>query len=229
MDSTSPAKKKKKRRPVPGWAVGLGAEMFRLLRRTWRITVTDRAGFFPSADPWPFIGVLWHNRIPLLMDFFPPALERRSAALASASGDGDVAARILRQFGYQVVRGSSSRGGREALYGLREKLLEGCSLALTVDGPRGPRYHVHPGAVLLAEMTGIPIVPIGFNAPRRWELGGWDRTHIPKPFSRVEFVLGAPIQIAPDLTPEQRQAECDRVRHALLGITDDARLGMMLA
>ncbi len=221
MADASPKKKKK---AVPGWAVTLGARLFQLLRRSWRVRRTDRAGIVDGdGKPWPIIAVLWHNRIPVLADFFPRRLQRQSAGLASASRDGEAAARVLKAFGYQAVRGSSSRGGFEALLGLRKKLDEGVSVALTVDGPRGPKYEVHPGAVLLAEQTGVPIVPFALRSPRRWELKGWDRMQIPKPFSRVEFIIGEPLHVPPDLTPEQRREWCEKVREALLAITDDSR------
>lgn len=213
---------KKQRKPVPGWVVGGGVTLFRLLRRTWRVTVDDRTDFFTTGEPWPMVAALWHNRIPLLVNFFPAALQRRAAALASASGDGEIAAQVLRAFQYTVVRGSSSRGGHAALYNLKECLKNGLSTAITVDGPRGPRYSVHPGAMLLGEWTGVPVVPLCINAPRRWELRSWDRTQIPKPFSRVTFVIGEPLAVPPDLDPDQRRTECERLRTALLAITDDA-------
>ena len=220
------APKRKKKKSVPGWAITLAAWMFRAFRHTWRVRRTDRAGIVDGdGKPWPVIAVLWHNRIPALADFIPRRLQRKAAGLASASRDGEVAARVLHVFGYQAVRGSSSRGGFEALLGLRKTLEDGYTVALTVDGPRGPRYEVHPGAVILAEQTGIPIVPFALRSPDRWEMKGWDRMQIPKPFSKVEFIIGDPIAIPPDLTPAQRREWCLTVRDALLKITDDARAG----
>jgi hypothetical protein len=221
---TDAPKKKKKKRAVPGWAITLAAWIFRAYRHTWRVKRTDKAGVIDGdGTPWPIIAVLWHNRIPVLADFFPLRLQRQSAGLASASRDGEAAARVLHAFGYQAVRGSSSRGGFEALLGLRKTLEAGCSVALTVDGPRGPKYEVHPGAVLLAEQTGVPIVPLMLHSPNRWELGGWDRMQIPKPFARVNFTVGEPIRVPRELTPEQRREWCLKVRDAMLALTNDGR------
>lgn len=200
-----------------------GAVLFRLLRRTYRMTYTDPWHVLDFRDPWPMIVVMWHNRLAILTNYFPREKAARVAAMASASRDGEFAAQALRTFGFQVVRGSTSRGGYEGMNEMRRLLGGDTSVALTIDGPRGPRYHAHPGAVILGEKTGRAIATMGFNAPRRWELHGWDRTQIPKPFSRVQVIFGEPFTIPPDLTPEQRTAQCLRVQEKLLAITDDTR------
>lgn len=206
-------------------AIRFGALLMRLCRRTYRVTVVDPGGFREHMQPWPVVVALWHNRVALLSGFFPRRFHERTVALASASRDGETAARALEAFQFQVVRGSSSRGGYQALRELRRKLDENLSAALTVDGPRGPRYGVHPGVVLLAEWSGRPVLPVCVNAPRRWELKGWDRTQVPKPFSRVTLVIGEPLFIPPELSSEAREQQCARVREALLHITDDAIAG----
>ena len=95
------------------------------------------------------------------------------------------------------------------------------SIVITPDGPRGPRYKVQPGAVLLAEATGVPVIPYSVNAPHRWDLKGWDRTQIPKPFSRVEVVIGHPLHVPPKLSPEGRAAACEQLLEAMMAITRD--------
>lgn len=213
----------KNRRQLPGLVVFFLVTLIRLLGRTCRLRVVDPRGFLPDGEPWPVILSLWHNRLLFLADMFPATLRRRSAALASASRDGEYAAAFVEAFHVQPVRGSSSRGGHRALRQLKRKLDDGLSVILTVDGPRGPRYGVHPGAILLAEMTEKPIIPASFSAPHRWELGGWDRTQVPKPFSTIELVLGEPFYVARGLDREGRLAECARLRDAMLAITRDAR------
>lgn len=208
---------------IPYWSICALAGLVRCVRYTWRLHVVDPGNWLQTLEPSPIIAPLWHNRILLLADFFPRRVRHNALALASASRDGEMAAHALRAFGFGAVRGSSSRRGYEALYGLKRGLQEGRNVALTVDGPRGPRYRVQPGVVLLAEWTGAPIVPVGFNAPRRWETRAWDRTQIPKPFARVSFHVGLPLWVKPNLTPEEREAECARVTAAMQQITDDAR------
>lgn len=216
---------KKSRKRLPPWLlVPPLAVAVRCLRQTYRVSVRDEAGVLAPDAPWPFISTLWHNRLLLLVDFFPRRIQHRTAALASASRDGEYAAWVLRCFGYTAVRGSSSRGGYHALIEMRQQLEQHRrSMAITLDGPRGPRYEVHPGAVLLAEWTGYPIIPLSLNAPKRWEFRSWDRTQLPKPFARVELVIGKPLFVPPTRDDEQRRAEISRLRDAMLAITDDGR------
>ncbi len=200
-------------------AVGLSVW---LLRRTLRVRLRDPHGVLEDAsDHWPFIGVLWHNRLLVMPTIMPRSWRRRVAILASASRDGEYAAGYMRFFGYRPIRGSTSKGGVRALRVLRRHLCSGLSVGLTPDGPRGPRYQVQAGVVALSQMTGRPVVPFNLNAPRRWELRGWDRTQIPKPFSRVEFVLGRPITVPAEANEAERAEWREEVRRAMLEITED--------
>jgi lysophospholipid acyltransferase (LPLAT)-like uncharacterized protein len=218
---TTSFRKLKGRRHLPALMTFAAAALVRILKLTFRVRIVDETGLLRNDRPWPVIVLLWHNRLLFASAFFPRNLRRRTAALTSASRDGQYAADFLRCFSIGAVRGSSSRGGRDALKELRKCLLAGHSVALTPDGPRGPKYELQIGPVLLAEMTGIPLVPVSVNAPARWELGGWDRTQIPKPFSRVEFVIGAPIFIHRKLTAEQRAEMRAQVEAALMAVTKD--------
>jgi len=116
------------------------------------------------------------------------------------------------------VRGSSSRRGARALRELTQELHRGTIVVLTLDGPRGPRYEPHPGAVALAASCDVPLVPISVNSHRRGELPSWDRTQLPLPFSRIELVVGAPLRLQPPA-----EASLDQVKSALMAITDDRR------
>jgi lysophospholipid acyltransferase (LPLAT)-like uncharacterized protein len=207
--------------PVPPGTLFTLACFVRLWKWTLRTRVEDSPGFLTEGGPWPVICVSWHNRIPLLAPFFPPRLQSKSWVLASASRDGEYAAAFFRHFALRAVRGSVSRRGFESYLELKGLLAGGNTVMLTVDGPRGPRYSVHPGAVLLAEQTGAPIMPVSVNAPSRWELRSWDRTQLPRPFSRAKFVIGPLIHVAPGLTAEGRKDECERLRQAMLAITED--------
>jgi lysophospholipid acyltransferase (LPLAT)-like uncharacterized protein len=200
---------------------GLIALLIRLIRLTCRLRVTDHAGLFNGKQALPVIMISWHNRLLFLPTVFPRSFCRQIAILASLSRDGEYAAAFCRQFGLQAVRGSSSRGGAAALRTLRQTLKAGTSTSLTPDGPRGPRYCVHPGAIFLAQTSGYPVVPISLNSPRHWELHGWDRTQIPKPFSRLELVIGTPLTIPRKLPADQKDQQAERVRQALLEITQD--------
>ena len=201
--------------------MALIAGAVRLLHATYRVRVVDPSGFLARADRPAAVLAIWHNRLIFAPLFFPRPFLRKVKALASLSRDGAYAAQFMAHFLGGMVRGSSSRGGTEALRAMKRELSAGWMIALTVDGPRGPRYRVHVGAILLAEMTGVPIVPVVTNARRRWELRGWDRTQIPKPFARVELVIGEPLEIRGRLTPEERDQACETLRQRLEALTRD--------
>jgi hypothetical protein len=112
----------------------------------------------------------------------------RMVTLASESGDGEIIARTLKYFGWASARGSTSRGGAAAI--LRFLRTDDRSPNLTVDGPRGPRRVMSPGAIFLASKLDLPMVCVGVGCSRPWRLRSWDRFAIPKPYSRIRFVFG---------------------------------------
>jgi len=118
---------------------------------------------------------------------------RKLAALVSASKDGALLAAVLARFGVAQVRGSSSRRGPQALLELTTRGQMGYDLALTPDGPKGPRYVVQAGVISLAQVTGFPIIAVTCNTFRKISLKSWDGFQIPLPFSRCEFNLNEPI------------------------------------
>lgn len=207
-------------RDLPVGVYTLATGLMKTLRFTWRIKIDDRARILQSQSAKPFIFASWHNRLMFIPTVTPKWLLHRTAGLASNSRDGEYAAQMLMAFGMQMVRGSTSKGGYRALIRMQNKLKAGVGVALTPDGPRGPRYEVQPGAVILAERTGRQIVPMSLNSNRYWELKGWDRTQIPKPFANVQFILDTPIDVPPNLTPEQREQQCARLKQALMNISD---------
>ncbi|HEX3315716.1 MAG TPA: DUF374 domain-containing protein [Gemmataceae bacterium] len=131
------------------------------------------------------VQVVWHETllIPVLMLGRPHNL-----ALASASGDGEVIAQFLQHLGWGTARGSSSRGGVAALLRFLNDDVRSPNLA--VDGPRGPRRVMSPGAVFLASKLGLPIACAGVGLDRPWRLRSWDKFAIPRPYSRARIVTG---------------------------------------
>ncbi len=122
--------------------------------------------------------------------------------MISRSRDGDVASRIVERLGFRVVRGSSSRGGSEGLREMIEAAEEGHSLALTVDGPRGPARKCKPGAVRIAQRAKVAIVPTVAIPVRARAVDSWDRFLIPAPGSRIFVTYGEPIRVLTDGSPE---------------------------
>ncbi len=113
--------------------------------------------------------------------------------MVSASRDGEYLARLAEQFGFETVRGSRNKKGVQGLKAMLRAVQNGNSAAIVADGSQGPPKIVQAGAILLAARTGAPIIPMIFAASRYFTINSWDRTIIPKPFSRIDFYYGEPL------------------------------------
>jgi hypothetical protein len=156
-----------------------------LVGRTWRFEVIAEEGVAPVVEgekAGPEIYCFWHQCVLPCAFYF-----RNSGAviLISQSFDGELITRILRLFGFDAVRGSSSRGGREGLLGLARTIESGRTAIFTADGPRGPIYETKMGPIKLAEMTGAPIGAFHLEPEKAWTIASWDRFLVPKPFTRI--------------------------------------------
>lgn len=143
----------------------------------------------------PVIYVLWHGRL------LPLGYRHRRqgvVGLISRSKDGEYLAGALERWGFGAVRGSSSRGGMEALRGLVRETRKGRSLAITPDGPRGPRQKLKSGVLVAAQLSGLPIIPVSATADRGWWPERWDRFLVPKPFARVRIRYAQPVWVPRD-------------------------------
>lgn len=168
----------------------IGGLILRALGSTWRIRRENPDAFDAMlAKREPFIIVFWHGEI------VPVSWVHRKrgiAPLISRHADGEIIARIVEGLGYRTVRGSSSRGGVRALLELVEQVNAGITVGFTPDGPRGPRHVFAPGALVVAQRTGRPIIALGATASRAWRLRSWDRHLIPKPFATVTIRYSTP-------------------------------------
>jgi lysophospholipid acyltransferase (LPLAT)-like uncharacterized protein len=140
----------------------------------------------------PPVMAFWHGRILPATFYFRG---RGIVVITSRNFDGEWIARIIERFGYGTARGSTSRGGPQALRELVRALRAGLPVGFTLDGPRGPARRAQPGALWLAGATGHPVLPFHLEAARAWAARSWDRTQIPKPFSTVVLVVGEPIHV----------------------------------
>lgn len=171
-----------------------------------------------AAGRRPVIFALWHNRAFYFAHFFRRRLLSRGfplAALSSRSRDGELGAKLGRMWGADVIRGSTSRGGTEGLRRLYRTVRRGESCALLPDGPRGPVYEVKSGAIVLAQMTGAPIIPMAWAADRCWRIRSWDRMIIPRPFARVAVAVGEPLAVPRELAGDTMDREAGRLKRAL--------------
>jgi lysophospholipid acyltransferase (LPLAT)-like uncharacterized protein len=182
-----------------------GAPLLRLIRASLRLRVANRAVARAYAVPGRAVGIgaFWHRHLIPVAAF---CCRLDAVAMISRSRDGELIARALARTPLGVVRGSSSRGGREALEELVEAVRAGRSGALACDGPRGPARRVKPGVVVAAQRTGVPIVPISCAARHRTVLRSWDRTLVPWPGTRVVVAFGDPIRVPPDADDARRES-----------------------
>jgi len=188
--------------------------LIRLVSATVRYRWEFHPGVLANTNR-PVIFCVWHNRLAL-----SPTIYRTYArhvgqqphltAVVSASRDGALIAGVLKSFGIESARGSSSRRGAQAFLELVSAAETGSDIALTPDGPRGPRYVVEPGAIALAQTTGRPIIPVGPIIGWKIRLPSWDQFQIPLPFSRATIKFGEPIHIAPEHDRETVRAELER-------------------
>jgi len=181
--------------PAP-LALGLGPTLGAVALRALALTLRIRREEGPVAPLWaaraPIIYATWHGRILLLPRLYG---RRGSHALASRSRDGELVARWISRFGLVPVRGSSTRGGGEALRHLARVLRQGGEVVVVPDGPTGPREVLKAGVIALARLSGAPIVPTAVGASREWRLRSWDEFRIPKPFARCVVRFGEPIRV----------------------------------
>ncbi len=188
------------------------------LGRACRISVDDRCGMLTNAPDEPLLWAFWHNRILIVPTVWRKFLPKRGGAvLTSASKDGAILAETLRCFGAASVRGSSSRRGAAASREMIEWVEAGYDLAITPDGPRGPRYRLAPGIVKLASKTGARIMPVRVDFDNAWRLKSWDQFRIPKPFSKVRVTLLPFESVAAELDGEAFEAERKRIEAVLGG------------
>jgi hypothetical protein len=193
-------------------------------------TVRVHGGFEALAASLPrnrrVIFCMWHNRLFLSAKLYRKFARRTSrdcrlAAMVSASRDGGVLAWMLTLMGIQPVRGSTSRRGPQALLELTSWAERGYDLAITPDGPRGPRYRFQAGAVYLAQLTGLPLAPISFRLTPKWCLRSWDRFQIPLPFARCEVRLGELVNVPRQASAEDRESIRLLLEQRLAAITKD--------
>jgi lysophospholipid acyltransferase (LPLAT)-like uncharacterized protein len=193
--------------------------VMRLLGRTLRFRIDDRSGLRSGELTGPIIWAFWHNRMCMMpMVYYRFFRFRKGVVLASASKDGAIIAGVVRRFGGDSVRGSSSRRGAEALRELTRWVERGKDAILTPDGPRGPRYVLGAGIISLAQNSGAPVVPISLEYSSYWRLMSWDHFMIPRPFSKVSVVFGAPYRVRPTSTPEEFEAERLRLQEAIMAL-----------
>lgn len=196
----------------------LGGILVDGLMRTTRFEVRGQEHY----DAWwgagkPVIFVLWHGRL------LPCSYHHRHqglATLVSKHRDGDHITGVVQGlWGFHAIRGSSSRGGTAALREIVKTLRGGRAVAITPDGPRGPRQKMKPGPLVAAQMAGVPIIPAAAGTDRAWWVGGWDRFLIPRPFARIRMMFGPPMFVPADADAAALEAAGKELEERLDAVT----------
>ncbi len=151
------------------------------------------------------IPACWHQHlfygVRALLELEPEGL--KLGFLISPSVDGTAPSMLVQRIGGHVIRGSSTHTGARALRDFYETIVKKqISPAITPDGPKGPVHEFKPGAVLLSQLTGKPIIPVSVAASRTWRFRTWDRFELPLPFSRVVLAYGEPVRVPRVLNAE---------------------------
>jgi lysophospholipid acyltransferase (LPLAT)-like uncharacterized protein len=199
-DAAMPAARMRRAR----WMAALGGVLLRVLGSTWRIHQVNRAAFQALRDRHqPVILALWHGELlPLLWHHRREGI----SILISEHADGEIVARVAESLGCRTVRGSTTKGGGRALLGLCRVVEKGGDIAITPDGPKGPARRFAPGALVVAQRGGAPIVPLVVSTEQAWRLKSWDGFLIPKPFARITVAYGEPTFVTAP-TPREAAAE----------------------
>ena len=145
-----------------------------------------------KKDKTPVIYSLWHN-----CTLYLTYLHRNQnlGVLVSQHKDGEYIAEIMKKCGYSTIRGSSTRGGVKALVGMIVHIKNGFDVAFTPDGPKGPKYKIKEGILLVGLKTGCPIVPAVWNSKRKIVFNSWDNFKSPWPFTKIVIAYGKPIYV----------------------------------
>ena len=197
----------------------VGAAWLRTTRATMRLSFHGREEALPE-DGGPLIYAFWHAQLALMpwMQLRPP-----SVVPVSLSKDGEWTARLFSRLNAETVRGSTSRGGANALRGLVRAVRAGKDLAITPDGPQGPAEQVQPGAVWLARLSGRPLLPVAFAARPCAHVGSWDRMIVPLPFSRGVFEYGDLLWVPRDSDEAGMEEARLELQGRMSAATHDAR------
>ena len=168
----------------------------------WCIFLTCRVKFTTAKLPEkPCVVVFWHGRLAMmsfayrrwwLRDF---GSKRRAKVIISDHKDGEIITRVISHFGIGAIRGSSFKGGARALMGAIKEIKSGTDVIITPDGPRGPLHSVADGAVILAQRLNLDIYALNYEASSFWKFRSWDEMVLPKPFSRINYSLSAPLNL----------------------------------
>lgn len=197
----------------------LATTYVRLLGRTMRLEYRHRERIERfDRDGQHYIVAFWHSRF-LMMPY--AYFGKRATVMVSRHRDAEMLVRTLRPFGFEFARGSTTHGGASALRDVVRRTADGSDAGIAPDGPRGPRRRVQAGVIALARLTALPILPATCSAWPARRLGTWDRTVLPRLFSRGVFEYAEPIRVPRHADRNEQERLRKTLETVLDAITDE--------
>jgi lysophospholipid acyltransferase (LPLAT)-like uncharacterized protein len=186
----------------------LGYGIVRVIALTCRFRF-EVASNLPST---PAIIAFWHGEL-LMQPFLYQKCRKahKVAAMISDHGDGELIAKLIEYFGFSTVRGSSRKGAVKVLAAALKAIDKGYDLAITPDGPKGPRFSIADGIVVISQKKDIPIISFSYTPSAYWQLGSWDKFLIPRPFSTIVYRASEPFYLTGMSMEEAKQEVSQRI------------------
>ena len=204
--------------------------LIRLLVSTYRF---EKIIGQENVDPFIAAGTVcapcyWHQHHVIGSTLIRSWVRRgfKACFLVSGSVDGEVPERIARAWGAEVIRGSANQSGALALRDMQRMMKDGYSIITTADGPRGPKYEFKMGAILMARIARVPVIPIACAAERAWYLDRWDDFMVPKPFSRIVLAVGEPYAIPADAPLDNLEPHRVAVQEAVMSLMRESEAAL---
>ncbi len=187
-----------------------------VLCRSVKIEIVNRDDSTEIINPkQQYVVAFWHGK--MLIPWFVFG-KKNFASLVSKSKDGEILTRVLKKWHYNVIRGSSHIGGKEALELLYNKVREGFSIAITPDGPTGPARRMKAGAVIVAKKMNIPLILVAVCNKKKKVFSSWDKFEVPLPFSKVYLLVSEPINVKNNLTFDETNLLITRMEEKLINM-----------
>jgi len=191
------------------------AILVRLWMSTMRVRIISADGQRHPVDPATrrYLYAFWHESL-----LAPIITKPKIRVLISQHRDGELIAQCCHWLGIGTFRGSTSRGGSQALLEMIRSN-DAAHLGITPDGPKGPRRELQPGTVMIASQSGLQVVPVGVGYVNAWRMRSWDQFALPKPFSTLTGVIGQPIEVPSDLGRQELRAWQQYIQDQMLAMT----------
>jgi lysophospholipid acyltransferase (LPLAT)-like uncharacterized protein len=184
-----------------------------------RMRIVSREARPYVVDERPALYAIYHGSMIALLNIRP---RKKTTVLISNSRDGEIIARGLHGVGLSTARGSAGRGGVKGTLELIDAARQGRNIVFMVDGPRGPRHDVKIGVIRIAQLTGLPIIPVGYSARSAWHPNSWDRFNGCSFFTGMATAFGDPIRVPENASEHEMEKLRAELEASMRELTSDA-------